>query len=77
MYFNIVGAIGDVELIASGRAIREIIRLQKKYGKARWRKLKGVADIRLPSGKIRKAEVHWYEGHGIGKKEFKIKRILD
>jgi len=28
-------------------------------------------------GRIRKAETHWYEAHGIGKKKMKIKRLLD
>ncbi|HUQ50055.1 MAG TPA: hypothetical protein VM056_05010 [Terriglobales bacterium] len=77
MYFSIIGTIEDVELIASGRAIREHPRLIKKYGKARWRKLKGIADIQLDDGKMRKAEIHWYEAHGIGKREFKIKSLLD
>jgi hypothetical protein len=40
-------------------------------------KLKGVASVRLPSGWIRPAEIHWYEAHGIGKRDFKIKRYLD
>jgi hypothetical protein len=51
--------------------------LRRFYGHGRWRKLKGVATIRLSSGSIRKAEVHWYEAHGIGKKEMKRKRYLD
>jgi hypothetical protein len=73
---EIVGAPRDVEMIASGRAIQELRRLRKVYGRGRWRKLKGVATIRLPNGKIREAELHWYEAHGIGRKEFKIKRLL-
>jgi hypothetical protein len=77
MYFQIIGKIEVIEPIASGRAIREMKRLKKAYGSGRWRKLKGLAAVRLADGKIRRAEVHWYEAHGIGKKEFKIKRILD
>lgn len=77
MYFHIIGAIEEIQVIASGRGIDEINRLKKRYGKARWRKLKGIAIVRLTNGKIRRAEVHWYEAHGIGKREFKIKRILD
>jgi len=50
--------------------------LEKTYGKGRWRKLKGIAKIKLANGVICLAELHWYEAHGIGKKEFKIKRIL-
>jgi hypothetical protein len=75
--FEIIGAITDIEAIAVGSAIREVPRLRKQYGPGRWRKLKGVALIRLPSGRVRSAELHWYEAHGIGRKEFKRKRYLD
>jgi hypothetical protein len=34
---------------------------------------KGIASVRLANGRIRLAGVHWYEAHGIGKKEFKLK----
>jgi len=37
----------------------------------------GYAGIKLPSGTIRKAEIHWYEASGIGRKELKIKRFMD
>jgi hypothetical protein len=77
MYFEIISEITDSEIIASGRAIRDLARLRKKYGAGRWRKLKGRATIRLENGSIRYAEIHWYEAHGIGKKRFKIKRFLD
>lgn len=77
MEFEIIGEISQAETIAVGSAIRELPRLRKFYGKGRWRKLKGVALIRLATGEIRKAEVHWYEAHGIGKKEIKRKRYLD
>ena len=76
MDFEIVGQLGGVETIASGRAILELARLRKFYGRGRWRKMKGVGTIRLPNGRILEAEVHWYEAHGIGRKEFKIKRLL-
>ena len=76
MDFQIIGQIGHIETIAVGRLIRELSRLRKFYGKGRWRKLKGIALIRLPDGFTCKAEVHWYEAHGIGKKEYKIKRML-
>jgi hypothetical protein len=66
-----------VETIAIGRGIRELPRLQRLYGKGRWRKMKGIARIRLRDRRIRRAELHWYEAHGIGKKEFKRKRYLD
>jgi hypothetical protein len=77
MSFEIISEITEIETIAVGNAIREITRLRKRYGHGRWRKLKGIALIRLPSGRIRQAELHWYEAHGIGKKEFKRKRYLD
>lgn len=77
MFFDILGAITDIETFARGASIRELPRLRKFYGKARWRKRKGFANVRLPDGIIRRAEIHWYEASGIGKKELKIKRFLD
>lgn len=77
MQFEIIGNVNDVETIASGNSIREISRLRKVYGSGRWRKLKGVATVRLFDGTVRKAEMHWYEAHGIGKKEIKMKRFLE
>ena len=77
MYFEIIGEITNVEIIAVGNAIQDIARLRKQYGQGRWRKLKGIAPVHLASGGICRAEIHWYEAHGIGKKKFKIKRYLD
>jgi hypothetical protein len=77
MDFELVADLTDVETIATGSGIRELSRLRRLYGKGRWRKMKGVAQIRLRDGRIRLAELHWYEAHGIGKKEFKRKRFLD
>jgi hypothetical protein len=73
MDFEIVGEIANVETIAAGTGVRDRARLLKQYGGGRWRKLKGVARVRLLSGRVRLAEVHWYEAHGIGKREFKLK----
>jgi hypothetical protein len=73
MEFEIVSAIKNTQTIAEGSGVRDRARLRKRYGKARWRKLKGVAQVRLLNGTIRLAELHWYEAHSIGKKEFKIK----
>ncbi len=73
MDFEILGEITNIEPIATGRAVRDLRRLSRVYGKARWRKLKGVAAVRLKDGSIRTAEIHWYEAHGIGRKEFKLK----
>jgi hypothetical protein len=76
MRFEIQGEIFDVETFATGSAIREIARLRRAYGRGRWRKRKGIARVRLPDGTIHLAEVHWYEAAGIGRKEYKIKRLL-
>jgi hypothetical protein len=72
----IIGDISGIRTIAVGKAIREIGRLKKLYGKGRWRKLKGIATVRLQDGAVCKAELHWYEAHGIGRREIKIKHIL-
>jgi hypothetical protein len=77
LHFEIIGEIERIETVAIGGAIRDIMRLQKQYGPGRWRKLKGFALVRLQSGKVRQAEVHWYEDHGVGRKKMKIKRFLD
>jgi hypothetical protein len=73
--FEIVGAILQLETIAVGRGIRELKRLEKAYGKGHWRKRKGVARIRLANGRVHTAEIHFYEAHGIGRKEAKVKRL--
>ncbi len=77
MNFEVVGDITDVETFAIGASIRELPRLRRVYGAGRWRKRKGVALVRLDDGTLCKAEVHWYEAHGIGSKEIKIKGFLD
>ncbi|MDE0155907.1 MAG: hypothetical protein OXS28_09915 [Gammaproteobacteria bacterium] len=76
MDFEIIGDIRHLETIAQGAGIRELKRLQKVYGIGRWRKRKGEATIQLADGAMLNAEIHWYEAHGIGKYEFKIKRYL-
>jgi hypothetical protein len=76
MELEIVGDITSIEVIAAGGSIREIARLRRLYGRGRWRKLKGLALVRLPDDSLARVEVHWYEAHGIGKKEFKIKRMI-
>jgi hypothetical protein len=77
VHFEVLGEITDVEIIAVGRRIRERARLEKWYGKGRWRKMKGRARVRLENGTVRLAELHWYEAHGIGRKEIKRKCYLD
>ena len=76
MHFEILGEIQSIETIASGHSIRELRRLNRVYGKTTWRKRKGVAKIRLRDATERIAELHWYEGHGKGKKELKIKKYV-
>ena len=73
MDFDILSEISEIETIATSHSIRELPRLRRQYGQGRWRKLKGIATVMLKDGTIRLAEIHWYEAHGIGRKEFKIK----
>ena len=77
MDFEIIGKIEAIEIIAVGASIRVLAYLQKIHGQGRWRKLKGIASVRIPNGKIRRVELHWYEAHGIGRKDIKIKQYLD
>jgi hypothetical protein len=77
MEFEILGELVDVETFAVGTSIRELPRLRRVYGAGRWRKRKANAQVRLADGTVCRAEVHWYEAHGIGHKEMKIKRFLD
>jgi len=74
---EIVGDITDIETIAFGRGIRRLKYLRKRFGGRRWRKLKGIVTVRITAGSTRRAEVHWYEAHGVGRKGLKIKRFLD
>jgi hypothetical protein len=77
MPFEVVGEIIQIQTIAVSTSIRDLRRLRRLYGRGRWRKLKGVALVRLRSGTLRLAELHWYEAHGIGRKEIKRKRYVD
>jgi hypothetical protein len=77
MRFEIIGDITDIEPIATGPSIRILSFLRKRYGRGRWRKLKGKAFVRLADGTVRRAELHWFEAHGIGKRKMRIKRFLD
>ncbi len=76
MRFKVLSDIGNVEVIALGKSIRILAKLEKLYGRGRWRKLKGRAIIELPDGTVVTAELHWYEAHGIGRKDMKIKRLV-
>jgi hypothetical protein len=75
--FDVVGAIEEVETIAAGPSVKVRKFLYKTYGRGNWRKRKGVATVRLPNGRFHRVELHWYEAHGIGKRDFKIKDYLD
>ena len=74
--FNFLSEISDIETIASGRGVYLRRYLERIYGKGRWRKMKGKATVQLSDGTICKAEIHWFEAHGIGRKDFKIKRVI-
>ena len=76
MYFELLGPITQIKTFAVGSRIREVARLRKLYGKGRWRKRKGIVKVRLTDGAVHLAEVYWYEATGIGRKEYKIKRLL-
>jgi hypothetical protein len=73
MDFEILGEVTGIVTIATGTGVKDRARLRRTYGKGRWRKRKGIATVRLPDRRIRLAEIHWYEAHGIGKREFKLK----
>jgi hypothetical protein len=75
--FKLLGAIEAVETIAVNLSIRERDDLKARFGGKRWRKLKGVALVRFPNGEVRRAELHWYEAHGVGRRKMKVKRVLD
>ena len=77
MKFEVLRPIKDIEVMATGSGIRVLSHLRKAYGRGRRRKLKGIATVRLPNGTLRKVELHWYEAHGIGKRDMKIKHYLD
>ena len=74
--FKILGELRDIETIASGRGVYIRRHLERTYGRGRWRKMKCIAVVELPDGTICEAEIHWYEAHGIGRKDFKIKRVI-
>jgi hypothetical protein len=74
--FDVLSEIRHVETIATGRGIRILGRLVRQFGAGNWRKLKGVATVRVETGEVLEAELHWYEAHGIGKRRMKIKRFL-
>jgi hypothetical protein len=75
--FGALGAIEQVETIGAGRGVRVRALLRKLHGAGRWRKRKGLATVRLPNGAVRRVELHWYEAHGIGRRDFKIKKYLE
>jgi len=74
--FEILGEIKDIETIATGRGVYIRRYLVRAYGKGRWRKRKGRATVKIADGTVCQAEVHWFEAHGIGRKDFKIKRVI-
>ncbi len=77
MDFEVIGKIREIEIIAKGQSVQVRKHLIKTYGRGQWRKLKGLATVRLPNGAIHEVELHWYEAHGIGRRELKIKHYVD
>ena len=77
MTFEVVGSIQQVGIIAAGPGVKVRSFLRKTYGRGRWRKMKGIATVRLANGNLRRVKLHWYEAHGIGKRDLKIKDYLD
>jgi hypothetical protein len=75
--FDVVGKIEQIETIAAGRGVKIRSFLRKAHGRGRWRKMKGIATVRLASGRLRRVELHWYEAHGIGRRDLKIKKYMD
>ena len=75
--FKLVSKITNIESIAIGNSIRDLARLNRTYGKGRWRKLKGQATVELKDGTVCRVEIHWYSAHGIGNFECKIKYFWD
>jgi hypothetical protein len=73
---EILSGILEVRVIAVGRRIRDRKRIVKRYGRGRWRKLKGIARVSVDGGPPLVAEVHWYEAAGVGRRDLKVKRII-
>jgi len=61
MDFRIIGELIEIVTIATGTGVRDRARLRRTYGRGRWRKRKGIGRVRLPDGRMRIAEIHWYE----------------
>jgi hypothetical protein len=74
--FEILGEGRDSETIAAGRSVYIRRYLERTYGKGRWRKRKGRATVKLADGTVCDAEIHWFEAHGVGRKDFKIKKVF-
>ena len=74
--FEVLGEIRDIETIPTGRGVRITNHLEHTFGKGHWRKMKGTATVELADGTICEAEIHWFEAHGIGRKDFKVKKVI-
>jgi hypothetical protein len=75
--FEIIGPITGIQTIAVNRSIRELQNLRELFGSGRWRKVKGFAAVKFPNGLMFRAELHWYEAHGIGRRKMKVKNLLE
>ena len=38
--------------------------------------MKGMATVKLGDGTVWDTEIHWFEAHGIGRRDFKIEWVL-
>ncbi len=76
MDLEILSEIENIETIASGRGVHIRRYLDRTYGSGYWRKMKGVATVRLADSVVCRAEIHWFEAHGRGRKDLKIKKVI-
>ena len=76
MELEVLSEIADIEIIAAGRGVYIRRYLDRTHGKGRWRKMKGIATVRQADGTICQAEIHWFEAHGIGRRDFKMKKVI-
>lgn len=72
MDFEVICRVRNIETIATGR-FGSSDGCTGGMARAGGGSGKGLAAIRLQDGTVHAAEVHWYEAHGIGRREMKIK----
>jgi hypothetical protein len=77
MQYERISEITNIQIIASGKGVDIRAFLSRKFGRGKWRKLKGNALVKYDNGEIWLVELHWYEAHGIGKQLEKVKYKLE